>query len=48
MECCGKCEYHVKGEIPGEGDFVCNNAESEAYGLETAWDDVCEEFENRY
>ena len=34
-QCCGICKYHVPGEVPGEGDWICNNAESEYYALET-------------
>lgn len=46
-KCCGNCKYHVRGEMPGAGDFVCNNGESEAYALETFYDDYCEEFEEK-
>lgn len=46
-KCCGNCKHHIPGEMTGEGDFACNNGESEAYGLETNYDDYCEEFEER-
>lgn len=44
-ECCGTCRYHVRGEIPGE--WVCNNAESENYALETDYSDSCLDYEGR-
>jgi len=37
----------VPSEVPGDGDFICNNGESDAYGCETMFDDECEEFEER-
>ena len=40
-QCFGACKYHVLGEVPGEGDRVCNNVESECYGLETGYSDEC-------
>lgn len=41
-ECCGTCRYHK----PMAGDeFTCDNEESEGYGLSTAYDDHCEEYE---
>lgn len=42
-QCCGTCAYHK----PFAGEFGCDNKESEAYGLETQWDDYCEEYEER-
>ncbi len=44
MECCGNCKYHV---TMAQDTFMCDNEESEGYGLETVWDDCCEEFEER-
>ena len=41
-KCCGTCKYHVPGEVPGEGDWVCNNAEVEEYALETEYSYCCE------
>lgn len=46
-QCCGTCKYHVPGEVPGEGDWVCNNGESEYYGLETGYSDECMDYEER-
>lgn len=28
-QCCETCKYHVPGEVPEEGDWVCINRESE-------------------
>ena len=42
-ECCGTCAYHK----PFAGEFGCDNEESEAYGLETQFDDYCEEYEGK-
>lgn len=46
-QCCGACKYHVPSEVPGEGDWICNNGESEYYGLETGYDDECMDYEER-
>lgn len=46
-ECCGTCKFHVPSEVPGEGDWICNNAESECYALETDYSDVCVDYEER-
>ena len=43
-ECCGTCGWHVRVE---SGDYVCTQSESEAFGLETAYDDRCDEWEKR-
>jgi len=44
MECCGKCKYHrpIWGNM-----FTCENEKSESYGLETQYDNLCEEFKER-
>lgn len=41
--CCGNCEHHK----PIENEFVCDNENSEGYGLETSFDDYCNEYEER-
>lgn len=41
---CGTCKFHVPGEVPGEGDWVCNNGESEYYALETEYSDMCDDW----
>ena len=46
-QCCGTCKYHVPGEVPGDGDWVCDNAESEYYGIETGNADGCMDYEER-
>lgn len=46
-KCCGTCKYHVPGEVPGEEDWICNNGESEYYGLETGYSDECMDYEER-
>lgn len=46
-QCCGTCKFHVPSEVPGEGDWICNNAESEYYGLETEYSYCCEMYEER-
>ena len=46
-QCCGICKYHVPGEVPGEGDWICNNGESEYYALETEYSDMCDDWRDR-
>ena len=46
-QCCGTCKYHVPGEVLGEGDWICNNGESEYYGLEIGYEDKCMDYEER-
>jgi hypothetical protein len=43
-KCCGNCNYH---EPQDEDVFVCVCEDSEGYGLETAYDDCCEEHEEK-
>ena len=44
MQCCGNCKYHksVSKDI-----FICKNEYSEGYALETAYDDYCEDYEEK-
>lgn len=44
---CGTCKYHIPGEVPGEGDWICNNEESEYYALETEYSDICADWMGR-
>lgn len=45
MACCGLCKYN---EYSVEYDwFVCDNEDSDCYGLETTYEDCCEEFEEK-
>lgn len=41
--CCGTCRHHK----PFAGEWGCDNEESENYALETAYDDYCEEYEEK-
>lgn len=43
QKCCGTCIYHTTFA----DEFGCNNEDSEAYGLETQFDDYCKEYEER-
>lgn len=40
---CGECQHNTYDKK--EKCYVCNNKDSENYGLRTAYDDSCEEFE---
>lgn len=43
-ECCGTCRFHKNCE----GEWTCCNERSDdGYGLETAYDEVCDEWETR-
>lgn len=44
-ECCGSCTYSEYDRE--EGQWGCVNPESEGYGLLTAYDDGCEEWEEK-
>ena len=44
IQYCGRCQYHKYMALD---EFMCDNEESEAYGLSTLYDDVCENFEER-
>lgn len=44
-ECCGTCRFHVRGEITGQGDWICNNGMAEEYGIETPYSHSCSEYE---
>ena len=48
-ECCGRCRYnrYLKKDGSGQGDFACMNDESEYFGVETLYDDACEEWEEK-
>lgn len=44
-EVCGKCRFHrYDNELK---DFVCTCSDSEAYGLATAYDDYCNEYDRK-
>lgn len=40
---CGKCIYHRYDD----GEWVCNNPDSECYGCYTEYRDSCNDFETR-
>lgn len=41
---CGTCAYNTP---MCQDEFVCDNEESEGYGLSTAYDDYCEEYKRK-
>ena len=38
---CNTCKYKVPGEIPGEGDMICNNRESVRFEETVNPEDCC-------
>lgn len=42
-QCCGTCRHHK----PFDGEWCCDNEESDGYALTTAYDDFCEEYEGK-
>lgn len=44
-ECCGTCCYNKKDWQTKE--FCCGNEDSENYGLQTFYDDGCEDWEEK-
>ena len=54
MECCGKCrhnkmkyEYQASNKKRIYKGWVCDNKNSECYGLETEYKEHCVDFEER-
>lgn len=43
-ECCGTCTYHICMPLD---EWVCDNEDSEAYALDTAYGDSCDCYESR-
>lgn len=43
--CCGTCRWHRRTN--GNEEYSCCNEDSEAYGLDTSYDDCCDEQEER-
>lgn len=43
--CCGNCAYHSSANL--DGDWVCENPESENNGVWTDYEDSCVDFEER-
>lgn len=44
-ECCANCKYNKY--VKFTDDFICDNEDSEGYGLSTSYDDYCGEFEEK-
>lgn len=44
-ECCGTCKYNMFDVQDGE--YCCNNIDSDSYGCQTAYDDYCMDYEER-
>lgn len=44
-EICGECRYHCRANL--DGDWVCENPESNREGEWTDYDDGCENWEGR-
>ena len=42
-KCCGTCEWHKFCD----GEWICVSEESDAYGVETLYDEVCDAYESR-
>lgn len=42
-EVCGKCVFHKKED----GEWVCNNEDSECYGCCTEYRDCCKDFQDK-
>ena len=40
MDICGTCEYNVYNRE--DEDFICNNKDSENYGLPIGYNDLCD------
>lgn len=43
-EVCGTCKWNVYNTDDG---YCCGNDESEAYGIPTAYDDTCDDWEEK-
>lgn len=43
-KCCGTCAHHLPMPL---NEWVCDNEESENYGLETGYEDSCLDHESR-
>lgn len=44
-ECCGTCKWHEPD--PWDGEWVCDNKESNCYGCVTEYNDICDDYETR-
>lgn len=50
-EVCGTCKYNKrdfsKPQNSGYAEFCCGNEDSECYGVPTAYDDTCDDYEEK-
>lgn len=50
-EVCGTCKYNkrdfTKPQNSGYAEFCCGNEDSECYGVPTAYDDTCDDYEEK-
>ena len=44
-ECCGKCKHHYRANE--QGDWICENPDSDNEGVWTDYEDWCPDFEER-
>ena len=44
-EVCGTCKYNKYNSY--EQSYYCGNEDSDYYGIDTAYDDECEEWEDK-
>lgn len=45
--CCGKCKYHKNYTMGAESEWYCSNPDSYNDGVETEYNDTCEDFEEK-
>lgn len=47
--CCGTCQYCKCVGKPNTKSsmWICDNPDSDYYGLDTAYDDACDDYEGR-
>lgn len=43
-QCCGTCVHHIPMPL---NEWVCDNPDSEDYGLETDYSHSCEDYESK-
>ena len=44
-KCCGTCRHHQRD--PWDDEWVCNNEDSECYGVNTEYRDSCDDYEEK-
>ena len=45
---CDTCEYKFPGEVPGEGEWICNNGESERYAETVRPEERCPKYKKAW